>query len=42
MNFGGIYVNTSHARVGDKGSEALPKVRKTPSWPRSWANFRLL
>ena len=19
-----------------------PKVRKTPSWPRSWASFRLL
>ena len=20
--------------------DELPKVRKTPSWPRSWANFR--
>jgi hypothetical protein len=23
-------------------AEAAAKVRKTPSWPRSWANFRLL
>ena len=24
--FGGIYVNTSHAKLGDKGTEVLPKA----------------
>jgi 7-keto-8-aminopelargonate synthetase-like enzyme len=24
------------------GDEDLAKVRTTPSWPRSWANFSLL
>jgi hypothetical protein len=22
-------------------SDAMPKVKKAPSWPRSWVNFRL-
>ena len=27
-------------RAGEAG--ALTQVRRTPSWPRSWANFSLL
>jgi hypothetical protein len=34
-----VYGNTSHERL--KFDEQA-QVRKTPSWPRSWANFSLL
>jgi hypothetical protein len=30
--FGGIYVNTSHAKLGDAGSESLPKTGAGPTW----------
>jgi hypothetical protein len=37
------------ARIDARGARALPfvtltyaQVKKTPSWPRSWANFSLL
>ena len=36
----------SSGKAGDYGldydCECFPKVRKTPSWPRSWANFSFL
>ena len=32
LNFGGIYVNTSHAKVGDKGSEVLPRAPSGTTW----------
>ena len=31
-SFGGIYVNTSHAKLGDKGSEVLPKAPSGTIW----------
>jgi hypothetical protein len=30
--FGGIYVNTSHAKLGDAGSEMLPKAPTGVKW----------
>jgi hypothetical protein len=30
------------AKACDAEEAAAAKVRKTPSWPRSWANFSLL
>ena len=30
--FGGIYVNTSHAVLGDKGSAVLPSAPSNTSW----------
>jgi hypothetical protein len=30
--FGGIYVNTSHAKLGDVGTEVLPKAPSGTSW----------
>ena len=30
--FGGIYVNTSHAKLGDKGTAVLPKTPSQASW----------
>ena len=30
--FGGIYVNTSHAKLGDKGTEVLPKTPPQAKW----------
>jgi hypothetical protein len=30
--FGGIYVNTTHAKLGDKGTEVLPKMPTGVSW----------
>ena len=30
--FGGIYVNTTHARLGDKGTEVLPKAPSGVVW----------
>ena len=30
--FGGIYVNTSHAKLGDKGTEVLPKAPSGTTW----------
>lgn len=30
--FGGIYVNTSHAKLGDAGSEVLPKAPSNTTW----------
>ena len=32
LNFGGIYVNTSHAKVGDRGSEVLPAAPSGTTW----------
>ena len=30
--FGGIYVNTSHANLGDMGSKVLPKMESQATW----------
>lgn len=30
--FGGQYRNTSHAKIGDKGSEVLPATNPTVQW----------
>ena len=30
--FGGIYVNTSHAKLGDAGTEVLPKTESGATW----------
>jgi hypothetical protein len=30
--FGGIYVNTSHAKLGDKGTKVLPKAPSGTTW----------
>jgi hypothetical protein len=30
--FGGIYVNTSHAKLGDAGSQALPRAPSNTTW----------
>jgi len=32
QNFGGLYVNTTHAKVGDKGTEVLPKAPSGTVW----------
>ena len=32
LNFGGLYVNTSHAQVGDKGSEVLKPAPSGTVW----------
>jgi hypothetical protein len=32
--FGGIYVNTSHAKLGDRGTEVLPKAPSGTVWKR--------
>ena len=32
MNFGGAYVNTTHAKVGDKGTEVLPPAPSGTVW----------
>ena len=32
QNFGGLYVNTTHAKVGDKGSEVLPPAPSGTVW----------
>lgn len=32
LNFGGLYVNTSHAKVGDRGSKVLPKAPSGTVW----------
>jgi hypothetical protein len=32
QNFGGQYVNTSHAKVGDKGTEVLPPAPSGTRW----------
>ncbi len=32
QNFGGAYVNTTHAKVGDKGSEVLPPAPSGTVW----------
>ena len=31
-SFGGIYVNTSHAKLGDLGSKVLPKTPTGVEW----------
>jgi hypothetical protein len=30
--FGGIYVNTTHAKLGDSGSKVLPKTASGATW----------
>lgn len=30
--FGGIYVNTTHAKLGDRGSEVLPAMKTGTVW----------
>ena len=35
-------VELLRARVEAELRETMDKVRRTPSWPRSWANFSLL
>ena len=32
LNFGGIYVNTSNAKVGDRGSEVLKPAPSNTVW----------
>ena len=34
LNFGGIYVNTSNAKVGDRGSEVLKPAPSGTVWYR--------
>jgi hypothetical protein len=36
-----LVLESSLSQPAGAQSFASPKVRKTPSWPRSWANFRL-
>jgi hypothetical protein len=36
-----LYDDVAAAGWLEESSDAPTKVRKTPSWPRSWANFSL-
>jgi hypothetical protein len=42
LQLGFTYYGNVVESIGATLQEALTQVRKTPSWPRSWANFTLL
>jgi hypothetical protein len=35
-------IEAAYAKFGAVATHADGQVRKTPSWPRSWANFSVL
>jgi microcystin degradation protein MlrC len=42
LDVDGVEVVVGSRRVQTLDTSMFTKVRKTPSWPRSWANFSLL